>query len=111
MPISVAVMLFVQVGMYFYDKPYNSPVISKVIDKNNQVVYLASTSGVHYTDIDQYHKANQVGKWSGSIFMIAVAVYVIGGLINDTWNTLWIVFPIAVFVNIIISIIFGKEGK
>ncbi len=73
-------------------------------------------------DIHKYNRQNDpkvkakaddplVGKWCGSIMMLAIASYLTMGLAAGWWATAWVVFPIAILLCGMASLIISKTEK
>lgn len=89
-------------------------------------IALMSYSGLqrYKHDIDDYNAKNEpeakraekqreenspVGKWCGSVFMLSIASYLVCGFVWQLWSTAWVVFPIAIFLCAIGSLV-GSTG-
>jgi len=97
------------------------------------LIFAVSVMGMVYSgmqkdkyDIEKYNKSNSpearekakqqeenplIGKWCGSFFMIAIAAYLVMGFVWQLWSTAWVVFPVAVFLCAIASLIINKDSK
>lgn len=60
---------------------------------------------------EQQEKNDKVGKWSGVIMLLAVAIYLFTGFAWGMWGVTWYVFPIGGILCGVAAVLIGSDKK
>lgn len=61
--------------------------------------------------VKKYDENSPVGKWCGSVFVLAIAAFLVMGLGWQLWHPAWVVFPAAIFLCAVGAIVGGRPGS